>query len=44
MTVNEVIKFIHFQLFHRILERMKDTMALVSVSRGKFYKQYRWKK
>ena len=42
--MNKVIEFIHFQLFHCTLEWMRDTMALVSVSRDKFYKRYRWKK
>ena len=43
-AVNEVIEFIHFQLFHHTLKRIRDTMALVLVSCGKFYKRYRWKK
>ena len=34
----------HYQLHLRTVELMGDTMVLVSVSRSKFYKRYRWKK
>ena len=38
-AVNEANEFIHFQLFHSILERMKDTIALVPLSHGTIYKR-----
>ena len=38
-AVNEEREFIHFQLFHSILERMKDTMVSVSSSHGTIYKR-----
>ena len=37
-------KLKHSQLFRLPLEKMRDTMVLVSSSRGKFFGREKWKK